>query len=122
MKTLLAHFYVDPTAEEGVETMALADWLAVLDGFARSSVDAACILYLREPNRSARGTALRPTPADIVHRIRVLALASAPAAPAPETEPERVRCTPEAAARMLKAAGLSEVIPFRRMPRSGEEG
>lgn len=124
VKTLLAQFY-EPREDE-MQAAIVADWLVTLGDFPADEVNAACHLYLIEPRRTASGAPARPIPADIRDRILAQRL-SRLRPPAPSVLPElaspgRVRCTPEAAARMLEEAGLGEVIQFRRVPRSGEEG
>lgn len=115
VRTLLAQFF--DSAEADIQAAVTADWLVALGDYPADEVNAACHAYLAFPRRTASGAPARPIPGDIIDRILTRRREEARARPAlpPPPTPERERCSPEAAARMLAEAGLSEVIPFRRM-------
>lgn len=95
--TLLSHYWRD---DDPVELTAAigADWAEVLEGIPQEYIQRACIQYQRtEPRR-------KPTPGAIYDIARKL---MPKPKPVQEPEPERDRCSPEAAARICEEAGFS---------------
>jgi len=119
----LFHHYYQPDTDPAVVAMAVADWCAALGGMAQVDVDAAFGDWIRDRDR-------RPTPGEVralaVRAAERRTAASRRALP-PHPEPERERCSPEAAARILAEAGLTPariaaVRLGKRMPPPGRHG
>ena len=95
----------------------------VLEDMPQSAIQKACIWWLRAGPRSERGRPIRPTPQDIYVKAREIAYPplrqAVPQLPAPD--PNRERVSKAAFDAELRAAGLSEAITFKRMPKSGAE-
>ena len=97
VEALLEHYW-QSRPSEAVKAEVMADWMAALEGFSRDEIMAACREWARDGQR-------KPKPADIreiVLRERGKLLAAIPKPP----EPERERVSPEAAAEILRAAGV----------------
>lgn len=124
--TLLGYYFQESDADVIMEAQA-EDWLDILGPYPQWAIAEACRTYLMdEPVR-------RPTPGAIraraVKALDAEARATRPALPAPppRAEPERVRCSPEAAARILAEAGMSParlaaISTGRRMPPPSQPG
>jgi hypothetical protein len=120
--TLLKHYFEADEDPAVIREMA-RDWIEILAPYPQEAIAAACRTYLVDEPRK------RPTPG----AIRVLAIKAMDADPrlrperlalARPVERERVRVTPEAAARILAEAGLtprrlSAIANGRRMPLAG---
>jgi len=115
--TLLSHYF-QPDTDPAVVRAIAEDWWDVLAPYPEAAVAQACKDYLRDEPK------VRPTPGAI-RSLAIKAMAAdprlaPPALPKPP-EPERVRVTPEAAARILHEAGLTPqrmaaIANGRRMP------
>ena len=99
IETLLSHYF-QPESPTEVKDAALDDWVDALSIFPQPAIEYACRTYLRNQPRR------RPTPGDIRAAALNETARSAPMAiEAPE--PRRDVVTPEAAARILAAAGFT---------------
>lgn len=120
--TLLSHYYL-PDTDPAVIRMAAVDWLDILGPYPQAAIAEACREYLRdEPKARPTPGAIRALAVKALDRDKLLA----PALP-PPPEAERVRCSPEAAARILDehgmtAARLAAIAAGRRMPPPNQPG
>lgn len=123
LATIFGHYY-QPDANPAVARMIAEDWWDALRDLPQAAVDTACRGWIRH------GPPRRPTPSE----IREMAVKADEAArydamlklapPPPPPEPERVPCPPEARARILASAGMTErrinaIQTGRAMPRAG---
>ncbi len=123
--TLLKHYFEADEDPAVIREMA-RDWIEILAPYPEGAIAAACRTYLVDEPRK------RPTPGAI-RALAVKAMDADPrlrpqrlALPAP-VEPERVRVTPEAAARILAENGLTParlaaIANGRRMPPPNQPG
>lgn len=77
MMALLSHYY-QPQVDEGIDELAMTDWIMALGDIPQQAVADACQDWLRNETR-------RPTPADI--RRKAEARIERPAPPSEEAEP-----------------------------------
>jgi hypothetical protein len=97
VEALLEHYWTSRPVEV-VKAEIMADWMASLEGFTREEIMAACREWVADNSR-------KPKPADIREIVLRERRAMARALPKP-VEPERERVSPEAAAEILRAAGV----------------
>lgn len=124
VKVLLSHFY-DPGRDEPVEEAVIEDWLYTLVDYPRAVVQAACILYLKEPRLSSRGNPVAPSPSDIVAKARLLiAMKTAGNVSRMTDWPMRSRVAPPTPEEIERTRALMREAGFRPklVPHSGEEG
>jgi hypothetical protein len=102
VEALLEHYW-QSRPSEAVKAEVFADWMAALEAFTREEIMGACREWARDGQRKPRPADIR----EIVLRERGKLAARLPKPP----EPERERVTPEAAAAIMRAAGVTVKRP-----------